>query len=162
MTSQTSLLPEPITSFQGEYRWLSNFWPARVVIDGITYATTEHAYQAQKAGNLRQRVYVVEAATAGEAKKRGKTVELRSDWDKVKVEIMYKANMAKYLNHLDLQEKLLATGTRDIIEGNTWGDTFWGAVDGKGQNHLGRIIMQVRFFLRNGDIHAPPDPGPLT
>ncbi len=80
-------------------------------------------------------------------------VDLRSDWEEVKDEIMYKVVTCKFTQNQDLKEKLLAAGDKTLIEGNTWNDRYWGVCRGKGQNKLGQILMRVREELRynNGE-----------
>lgn len=133
----------PIDSFQGEYRWLSNFHEQEVKMHGIFYPTNEHAFQALKADSLAQRLWVFEAKTPGEAKRRGQKVKMRADWDEVRLKVMMEINRDKFRNP-GLRDRLLETGERELIEGNTWGDRFWGVCDGKGENHLGKILMRVR------------------
>ena len=82
------------------------------------------------------------------AKRRGKKVPLRPDWEEVKDDLMYQVCKAKFTQHPDLQEMLLATGNQELQEGNTWGDTYWGVCKGKGQNKLGKILMRIREELR--------------
>jgi len=136
-----------IDSFKGDHRFLSNFWPAPILLFGLSYPTTEHAYQAAKckwavaAENIRL------AETPGKAKRMGREAQARSDWDLIKLDIMRLITKLKYA-HPDLRILLLATGDQQLIEGNTWGDTFWGVCDGIGENHLGRILMDVRDSLR--------------
>lgn len=132
-----------IESFQGQYRWLSNFWPAEVEFEGITFPTVEHAYQAAKTQDERERRAIAALPTPGQAKRMGKKVRLRSDWEDVKVEVMTQLVRAKFEDP-DLMYKLAQTKDAYLIEGNTWGDTFWGVCRGKGKNHLGQILMKVR------------------
>jgi N-glycosidase YbiA len=137
-----------IDSFQGEYRFLSNFWPAVVRFDGMTYPTVEHAYQAAKTMDMKERLRISELATPGLAKKAGKKVKMRSDWgDEVKIIFMRLFLTLKFQDP-KLRKKLLQTGTEKLVEGNTWGDTFWGVCDGKGKNHLGKLLMEVRKQCR--------------
>jgi len=131
-----------ITRFFGEYRWLSNFWPCVVVLDGVEYPSVENAYQAAKTTSPSERV-VFETCAAGQSKRLGKSVTLRADWDDVKVSIM-KYLIAQKFSNPELAEKLAKTGDADIIEGNNWGDTFWGVCNGKGLNTLGHLIMDQR------------------
>lgn len=138
-----------IDSFRGEYKWLSNYEIAPVVIEGITYSSNEHAFQALKANNLRQREWVSEASTCREAKARGQQVLMRWDWEQVKIDVMRRINYDKFTRHPPLTDKLLATDEAHLIEGNTWGDTFWGVCNGVGENHLGRILMERRARLRD-------------
>lgn len=137
---------KPISEFKGNYRFLSNFWHASIVFEGVTYPTTEHAYQAAKTLDMTKRQEIAQLSTPGEAKKAGRSVDLRDDWEDVKLGIMEVINEAKF-QYPDLRDKLLATGDRQLVEGNTWGDRFWGVCDGEGENHLGHILMNIRKRL---------------
>ena len=139
--------PESIKAFRGEYRWLSNFWPAQVKMDGELYQTTENAYQAAKTLDLEKRATIRESKP-GKAKGMGKKVVMREDWDQVKLQVMEDLTRQKYAPGSELARKLLATGDAEIIEGNTWNDTFWGVCKGEGENNLGKLIMKVREELR--------------
>ena len=138
----------PITSFQGEYRWLSNFWPARISYDGLIFDSVEHAYVAAKCSDVKDQLKVQACKTPGEAKRLGHTISIREDWDDVKVSVMYGLLKQKFFFNEGLGKKLLATGDRDLIEGNTWNDRFWGVCNGKGENHLGVLLMTIREQLR--------------
>jgi N-glycosidase YbiA len=133
-----------IEEFQREYRFLSNFWPALVEFDGDIYPSVEHAYQAAKTLDLKDRKWIRESETPGIAKKRGRHVTIRSDWDSVKLSIMETLLREKFMLNASLKEKLLATGDAHLIEGNKWKDTFWGICNGVGQNHLGKLLMKIR------------------
>ncbi|MDP4224846.1 MAG: NADAR family protein [Bacteroidota bacterium] len=133
-----------IEEFQGKYRFLSNFWPALIVYDGIAYPTVEHAYQAQKTTNEKLRQMVSEFKTPGEAKRWGSKVLLRNDWDNVKDRVMEDLVRLKFTTINDLKRKLVDTYNEELIEGNNWDDTYWGICRGNGQNKLGKILMQVR------------------
>jgi ribA/ribD-fused uncharacterized protein len=78
------------------------------------------------------------------AKKKGRHVTLRHDWEKVKEEYMYQIVKAKFIQNPAIADALLETGNALLIEGNTWGDTIWGMCNGRGQNKLGKILMRVR------------------
>jgi len=136
-----------IDSFSGDFRWLSNFAPAPVMLDGVEYPTTEHAYQAAKTTDDAEREAVRQCATPGRAKRMGREITMRFDWDDVKEAVMLDLTRQKYALP-EYRERLLATGEREIVEGNTWGDTFWGVCNGVGKNKLGRILMQVRDEIR--------------
>lgn len=140
-------IPNQIDSFSGEYRFLSNFWPCRVEFEGQIYPSVEHAYVAAKTTNPLIRELITVIKTAGKAKRVGKAMSLRSDWEDVKENIMYELVKCKFSRDLELKEKLLATGDAQLIEGNTWGDTFWGVCSGFGDNKLGKILMKVREEL---------------
>jgi ribA/ribD-fused uncharacterized protein len=133
-----------IDRFTGAFRFLSNFHPAWVYLDGEPYPTVEHAYQAAKTLDLRERSLIQFAATPGKSKRLGQRIGLRADWIEVKIRVMTDLLRQKFGHH-SLATLLLATGDHELVEGNTWGDTFWG-VDAQqgGANHLGRLLMQIR------------------
>lgn len=134
---------ENIDSFQDEYRFLSNFWPSPVDYMGDLYPTVEHAFQAMKTKDHEERALVLKASTPGKAKRLGREVTLREDWEDLKLEVMEHFLRLKFDTY-PLHEQLMDTGTRELIEGNTWGDKFWGTVDGVGENHLGKLLMKIR------------------
>jgi len=148
-------MTDRVFGFNGEYRFLSNFWPSRVdeELPGygvIIYPTVEHAYQAHKVTSPAKRVVISNLLSPAKAKKAGKTVDLRPYWEQVKLEVMWEWVMIKFTYHRDLRDKLLDTGDLERVEANTWGDTYWGTdMQGNGENHLGKILMQVRELLRN-------------
>lgn len=129
---------------------MSNFTEVIVELDGIDYPSVENAYQASKTINKDERKQF-ENITSGQAKRAGKKVDVRNDWDKVKLEIMEDLNRQKY-NQEPFKSKLIQTGNQIIQEGNTWGDTFWGICRGVGKNNLGKIIMKIRSELQNNDL----------
>lgn len=139
-----------ITDFHEEqYRFLSNFYEARVEYGGLTYGSNEAAFQAQKCMTEDEKIPFTEFGP-GKSKGIGCHVRLRPDWDEVKVGIMEEIVYAKFIQNPELAAKLLATGKKVLVEGNHWGDICWG-VDtrtGRGENHLGRILMKVREELR--------------
>lgn len=134
-----------INEFRGEYYFLSNFYESPVKYQGITYRNNEAAFQAQKTFSDRECFANLDPSSA---KRKGRCVQLRSDWEKVKLDEMYNIVKAKFEQNTDLKNKLLATGDSHLEEGNTWGDKIWGTVGGKGQNNLGKILMRVRSELR--------------
>jgi len=136
-----------INKFQGNTRWLSNFQEAEFVYQGITWKTTEHAYQAMKAVNTREFLAILNCETPSIAKNLGQLVEMDPLWDKIKLDVMYKTNLAKYSQNSWLKNALIATDGQDLIEGNTWNDTFWGVCNGYGENNLGKILMKIREEL---------------
>ncbi len=139
-----------IYSFRNEYRFLSNFWDAPVTYNGLTYLNNEAAFQAQKCLSDEEKLQFT-ALCSYDAKRLGRHVSLRPDWEQVKLPIMEDIVRAKFTQNEDLRQLLLATGDMTLEEGNTWNDTFWG-VDVKtreGQNHLGRILMRVRTQLQD-------------
>lgn len=145
----------PITAFRGAHRFLSNFWTNRatgITWKGMTAISTEHLFQAAKARNIADRRTILATASPGAAKKLGREVTMRSDWDSVRLEAMASIQAAKYSDP-ELRALLLATGDAELLEGNEWGDTFWGVdlATLQGKNHLGKILMALREELREED-----------
>ena len=136
-----------INKFDGEYAFLSNFYPEVVVYEDAVYSCVEGAYQAAKCLNLEDRKQFTNL-DGYHAKKLGRRVKLRKDWEDVKVGVMYTCLQYKFLKHPSLASRLLNTGDATLIEGNTWGDTFWGVCNNVGQNYLGLLLMQIRRELR--------------
>lgn len=132
-----------IDRFQGEYRWLSNFWPVDILFEGQMYPSVEHAYQAAKTLDLDERRRIALLKRPGDAKRAGRYLTLRADWTEAKLKVMEELLRCKFANEA-LRKKLRATAGMLIMEGNTWGDTYWGTYDGKGDNHLGKLLMKVR------------------
>lgn len=137
-----------IDSFSGQWRPLSNFWYAPVVYDGVVYPTNEHAFQAAKTLSTEERKYVLRAESPSAAKIRGRQVTMRPNWEEIKIEVMFNLNRQKYRNP-ELCTLLLSTGDASLIEGNHWGDTFWGVCNGVGKNYLGKILMSIRDEVRD-------------
>lgn len=138
----------PITSFRGNFQFLSNFAVTPFEYDGQPYLNSEAAFQAQKTLDLKQRAKF-SYYDPKTAKRMGRTVTLRQDWTNVKLSIMENILYAKFTSADWLREQLLSTGDRPLVEGNTWGDTFWGVCKGVGENHLGKLLMRVRDRIRN-------------
>ena len=132
-----------IGSFRREYRFLSNFYPTEIELDNKFYRTVEHAYQASKTTLEQQRVMISLANTPGEAKKLGRHLYLRPNWEGIKLNIMLDLLRQKF-SIPDFKEKLLATKDATLIEGNDWGDRFWGVYKGEGENNLGKLLMKIR------------------
>lgn len=138
-----------ISEFKGKYRFLSNFYPVTITTDdGLIYPSVEHAYQASKTFDMGERFKISELPTPGLAKKAGKSVKLREDWDKIKLDVMYNLCFKKFVYNADLRHALLETENEELVEGNYWGDTFWGVCRGEGENHLGKILMEIRESLK--------------
>lgn len=135
-----------IKGFFDQYGWLSNFYEASVIHDHIKYYSTEAAYQAAKVLHPRNRKDFT-CLSAAQAKRLGKSVTLRYDWDKVKERVMYEVCLFKFTAHKYLQAELLATGDKYLEETNYWGDTYWGVCNGEGQNKLGETLMKIRSEL---------------
>jgi len=139
---------QDILEFKGEFWWLSNFSESKVRLDGAEYRTVEHAYQAAKTTNVAERQEVMDAPGPRVAKKLGRKVTMRSDWDQVKLQVMEDLLRQKFAAGTELAGKLVATGDGQLVEGNWWGDMFWGSCKGVGQNHLGKLLMKIRNDLK--------------
>lgn len=137
-----------IDNFAGDYRFLSNFYPSPIRVGRMLFATVEHAFQAAKTFDTAEKQQIADANSPGRAKRLGRKVKLRKDWESVKVGIMQELVELKFRTHADLAERLLETGDAELIEGNTWNDTFWGVCGGHGKNHLGKALMNVRETLQ--------------
>ena len=136
-----------IGPFIGASRYLSNFYDVTVTFDNITYDNSEAAFHAQKVLDEELRKQFAKLSPRA-AKRKGRRVQLRDDWEDVKDDIMYQIVKAKFEQHPELRDKLRATDNLKIVEFNTWGDREWGVCDGDGLNKLGKILMRVRDELR--------------
>ena len=142
--------------FENEFEFLSNFSKSEIVLDGIIYPTVEHSFQAMKTKDPIQRAEIAAAPTPGKAKRLGRHVQLRSDWEKVKDQCMLDALRLKFADE-DLGYKLQETGDKWLEEGNDWHDNYWGVChcikcqDIMGKNHLGKLLMKVRKEMGHGE-----------
>lgn len=136
-----------IREFTAEYRFLSNFWSCYIWYIDEWYPSVENAYQAAKMKYPHDRKAFVNIK-ASEAKKLGRVLPMQSNWDALRLGVMYRLVMEKFKTHEDLRKRLAATGDAELQEGNWWGDRFWGTVNGEGENQLGKILMRVREELR--------------
>lgn len=141
-----------IDRFSHKYSFLSNFYMIYVHYEGLTYANSEAAFQAAKLLNNEDRKRFT-SMNPKEAKREGKRVPLREDWEEIKDNVMYEVCKSKFQNP-DLAKKLLDTGDEELVEGNTWNDTYWGVCNGEGQNKLGKILMRIREELREMPLSA--------
>jgi len=143
-------MPDYINRFDGEYAFLSNFYPCRVYMgDGVDYPSVEHAFQAMKTEDVDQRLEIAALGTPGQAKRAGRRLKLCQDWELIKIGFMRQALMSKFRDNKELRDKLLATGSAVLVEGNHHGDRYWG-VDGYGENALGYLLMRLRETLDQG------------
>lgn len=136
-----------INEFTGRNRFLSNFFMAPVSLDGIIYPSVENAYQAAKTSSPSSREPFVNC-TPGQAKRMGRMIPLRAGWDDMKIDVMRDLIRQKFAHGSNLGDYLLGTEDEELIEGNTWGDVFWGVCNGRGENHLGKLLMDRRTSLR--------------
>lgn len=138
-----------ITNFKGEYFFLSNFYPCRIPYETLVYPSVEHAFQAAKTKHIPTRLKILNLTSPASAKRAGRSIPLqhfRKDWEIVKINIMYDLLKSKFSTS-PLLEMLDNTSPHELIEGNYWGDTFWGVCRGVGENHLGKLLMKVRSEL---------------
>ena len=143
-------MTEPIKGFFGDNAFLSNFYKhEEIEWEGKKAKTVEHLFQAFKTNSIQERRKVLEAETPGEAKRLGRKVTMRLDWEEAKIGVMRNLLFMKF-QIPRLQKKLLATGDAYLEETNNWGDHFWGAnKNGYGQNWLGKLLMEVRLEICN-------------
>lgn len=139
-----------INSFTGPYRFLSNFEGPEVKFGDLWFPRVENAYQAAKTLKLDIRKQFANSnMTAAEAKKLGNTVELRPGWFKIRWAVMNICVRQKFLDRTYL-EKLIATGSANLIEGNRWHDNYWGVcsclkcANEMKYNSLGHLLMSIR------------------
>lgn len=142
-----------ITKFDGQYAFLSNFFECSILYNGILYYSAECAFQAQKTLDEIER-RTISMLQPGKAKRAGRKVNLRPDWNEVRQQEMYNIVLAKFSQNSKLTGLLLSTGNEELIEGNYWHDNFWGncscakCASNSGLNNLGKTLMQVRDVLR--------------
>lgn len=137
-----------IAGFFESFRFLSNFAWSDIEIDGKKYVSVEHAFQAAKAITQEDHDFVANQPTPKKAKWAGRKINIRPDWNDIKLDVMEILLRAKFTQNKGLGEMLLLTYPYELEETNNWGDTFWGVCDGVGQNHLGKLLMKIRNELR--------------
>lgn len=135
-----------IDSFKGKYFFLSNFYSTPVCYQGILYQNAEAAFHAQKDLSRREEFA---GLNPSEAKRLGRRVKLRSDWEQIKDDIMFDVVYYKFSQNKELAEQLIGTGDQELVEGNDWNDRYWGVCRGVGKNKLGQILQRVRSELKD-------------
>lgn len=145
-----------VYGFDGRYEFLSNFFASAIVVEDVAYPTVEHAFQALKTLDPTMRLAIRNETTPGRAKRAGRRVALRPDWETVKDSVMLTCLRAKF-THGELRNRLVGTGHTELIEANTWGDRCWGVdrATGIGENRLGRALMTVRAEINVGNFRVP-------
>ena len=142
-----------INKFEGVYAFLSNFWTCPIEFEGIVYPTNEHFFQAMKTLDPEERVAIAAAPTPGIAKRMGRNVKLRKDWESIKEDIMLQGLRLKFANP-QMGIQLLLTQDQELVEGNWWHDNTWGNCSCEHchvihvRNLLGKLLMKVRDELR--------------
>jgi ribA/ribD-fused uncharacterized protein len=145
-----------ISIFKGNYSFLSNFFQLKTPIlhNDIFYPTVEHFYQAMKSLSILERMTISNLPHAGTAKKYGRSIYLRSDWEEAKVSVMRFGLLLKFATNHELKIELLNTCESILVEGNYWHDNTWGncicpkCINIEGQNLLGYLLMEVRELFR--------------
>lgn len=138
-----------IREFQNEFRWLSNFAPVKIVLNGIEFPSIEHAYMSAKSDDIEWKNFCSNSNNkAGDVKRQSRNVKLKPNWDEIKLKVMEECVTQKFTQE-PFKTKLLETGNEHIQEGNMWNDKFWGVClkTNKGENNLGKLIMKVRASL---------------
>ena len=143
-----------IDCFDGHWAFLSNFYWNEIEFEGITYATNEHFFQAMKTLDIDERRAIANCRTPGQAKRMGRRVALRPDWEDVKESVMLEGLCLKFADE-QLADWLLETGDEELVEGTTWHDNEWGncscpkCAHIEGKNKLGRLLMIVRDMIKD-------------
>ena len=138
-----------ITEFQNEYRWLSNFAPVKIKLDGLEFPSVEHAYMSAKSEDAEWKKFCSNPNNkAGDVKRQSRNITLKDNWNEIKLDIMKECVNQKF-SQAPYRTKLLETGTQHLQEGNRWNDKFWGVClkTNKGENTLGKLIMEIRATL---------------
>ena len=143
-----------ITQFRGSYHFLSNFYTCAITYKEKIYPSAEHLYQALKTKDEASRTIIRQAKTSQLAKKLGRDVCLRENWEQIKDNLMYMVVRLKFLQTPLLQKLLLDTKEQSLTEGNYWCDNYWGNCSCyrckqiKGKNKLGKILMTIRELTK--------------
>jgi ribA/ribD-fused uncharacterized protein len=143
LVDEERITMKTIESFTGDHRFLSNFYPCEIFFEGCYYRSVEYAYQAAKTLVQEERDKIRVAKTPGEAKRLGRKVTLQVGWDAMRVAVMRELLQKKFSDNV-LKAMLLETGDAGLVEGNYWGDTFYGVCKGRGENNLGKLLMEIR------------------
>lgn len=142
-----------ILEFKDEFAFLSNFFLCPVRVLDRVFPSSEHAFMSFKNDSEEWKAKCMDPnITPGQIKRLARKIELIEDWNDFRLTAMKTVVSNKFWGNKELRAKLLATGDQNLVEGNRWGDRFFG-VDltvnpNIGENHLGRILMQVRCELR--------------
>lgn len=141
-----------ITSFSGEFEFASNFFPCQILDKewGIVFRSGEHMFQSRKTFDFADKIMIRDCDTPGKAKRAGRRIILRSDWELIKVPVMFDVVFSKFHQNPELAKLLKETGDAELIEGNNWHDNFWGSCSclscrtKKKENWLGKLLMDIR------------------
>ena len=141
-----------IKEFKKEFSFLSNFFIHKEIsYDGLRSDNVEALFQAMKAFSRFDAIQIAGCSSPSEAKRLGRQIKMKPNWDSIKVGIMKEILIEKF-RIPKLRQKLLDTGSEYLQEGNWWGDTFWGVCKGVGDNNLGKLLMEIRQEIRDGKL----------
>lgn len=131
----------------------SNFHPTSVSYEGLTYPSSEHAFQASKTLDHDLRMYILRLPTAAASKKAGGAISIREDWDAIRFRVMEEILRVKFSFDSKPGNILMHTGNVLMVEGNYWHDRTWGQCYcprhiWEGENHLGKLLMKIRGELQ--------------
>lgn len=140
-----------IKGFYGDYSWLCNFHECPIEYEGLSYPSSEAAYQSAKTEDMKERERFTKM-TPGIAKIQGRALDIREDWEEVKDQVMLDILRDKFTRNQGLRQKLVDTEERYLEETNWWNDTYWGVCKEQGKNMLGKTLMQVRDEIKNNKI----------
>jgi ribA/ribD-fused uncharacterized protein len=149
--------PGEIRGFFGPFRWLSNAEPCDVVYEGMTFPSSENAYQAAKFPLLARRTFQGCSPIGAIRLSERLSMEDPETWSQRRVDVMRTVLLSKFGDNPVLREKLFATDDAYLEERLWWRDTFWGfdVNLNRGENQLGHLLMEVRRSL--GQSHGAPD-----
>lgn len=139
-----------IKEFRGEYAWLSNFYAVKIILLDVEYASVEHAYMSAKSDDPEWKFYCQNTIEAGKVKTASRQIKIKDNWEDIKINVMFECLIKKFEQE-PFRTKLIETGDKFIMEGNWWGDEFWGVnlKNNKGKNYLGKLITTIRNNLKN-------------
>ena len=141
-----------ICFYEQEFYPFSNFSSFKLEWKGYIWMTSEHAYHSEKFDDPKIIEQLKETRSAHNAMKLAyaNKEKDRKDWDEIKLGIMKKILRAKVEQHSYVKKKLLESGDKKLVE-NSWRDPYWGWGPNKdGENHLGKLWMEVRDELQTG------------
>lgn len=136
--------------FSGDLYFLSNFYPCEILIKGILFANVEQYFQWSKCITKQDKDNILSTDNPGEAKCIGRKVKINPNWDNIREYVMYEGLIAKFTQNEDLKSKLLSTDDSLLVEGNNWGDKFWGVdyYTRIGENKLGKLLCKVKINIK--------------
>ena len=139
-----------INQFRGDFYFLSNMYECDIEFNKNKFKSIEHAYIYHKYDNIEIKKLALSDIDGKVLKIESKRFKKVKGWDDIKLKLMYELLKVKF-NKTPFKEMLISTNDCNIVEGNSWNDTFWGVditqTPNIGENHLGRLIMKVRDEL---------------